>query len=276
MNHAGSREDLQSRSIQGGPGCPILVQPEIWAGQSWLSLVVVVVCALFVVVVAADPVVRDLARSLGPSVIRALRNMTEFGNSAWSLGAGFMLLGCVAIDQRRPGMLAPDALRDLYSTVMPLVFSVAISGAFASLAKTMIGRVRPSTTLEAGVLDLSFLSFSADWASFPSGHATTAAACAAVLAISCPRPSRACRSIGVVAAVSRAFLGVHWQSDCLAGLALGAAITLILRKAMAHRGHHFRLELKSIVPVVFFAILEKVRAAIGSASRLCAAISHFK
>jgi undecaprenyl-diphosphatase len=90
----------------------------------------------------------------------------------------------------------------------------------ANLIKLGVARVRPAVHPRA--------SFSG--ASFPSGHATAAAA--AFLAFSLvlaygrgPRARAAMMSIAVGLAVavawSRVLLGVHWFSDVVAGLAIG-------------------------------------------------------
>ncbi|MCA3447865.1 MAG: phosphatase PAP2 family protein [Rhodobacter sp.] len=223
------------------------------AGQSPLSLAICFGCVLFLVAVILDAPVRALARSLDPTLNAALRFVTEFGNSAWPLGIGLALLALVAVASRSAGGTAADDLRALRSCLLLVVFSVAGSGFLASLSKNMIGRMRPSTSPDAHVFEFSVMAFRAGWASFPSGHATTAAACAVALAICAPRLSWAWLSIGLVAAFSRALLGVHWLSDCLAGLALGTGFCLLLRKHMTDRGHQFLLDPRGLLRTVALA-----------------------
>ena len=101
-----------------------------------------------------------------------------------------------------------------------LALNVIGQNLISNLIKLGVHRVRPTIdplTLTSG-------------SSFPSGHATAAAACYAGLAlIAGRRRSPGARSIlagaaagiAVAVATSRVLLGVHWLTDVLAGLALG-------------------------------------------------------
>lgn len=257
MKHAGSRDDLLRRTTAGNPHPP--APPRPWAGQSRASLVLCFFCGLFLVSVVADAPVRDLARSLDPSVVAVLRIVTEFGNSAWSIGIGLALLACVALTSRQRTAILTETLRAFRSTLLLIVGSVALSGILANLAKNVIGRVRPSMGPEVQVFDFAAMTFRAGWASFPSGHATTAAACALALAIALPRLSWAWLAIGLVAALSRAFLGVHWLTDCLAGIALGFIVTLALKRWMERRGHVIHAELRILPQIVVATVLTLAR-----------------
>lgn len=253
MKHAGSRDSLLK---QRQPGEPVRgpVAPPGLAGQSPVSLVGCFACFLLLVAVVADPVVRDLARSLDPSALHVLRWVTGFGNSSYSLIAGLVLLGWIALARRWGADLPVEATRDFRSSLILLVGSVALSGFLASLSKNMVGRARPSFGPGAGVFDFTPFAFTPGLAAFPSGHATTATAIAVVCAIMFPRHAWVWLSIGATAALSRAFLGVHWLSDCLAGTALGAIVTLALHSWMGRRGHVFRMEAS-----VLAALLRDVR-----------------
>lgn len=258
MKHAGSREDLLSRTSPGTAENPLpFAFPGAEGGQSRVSQAVSFACGLLLVAIIADAPVRSLARSLDPSSVAVLHIITEFGNSAWPLGIGLMLLVSIAALSRRSAEFASDAVQALRSALLLTVGSVAISGVLASVAKNVIGRIRPSTIPDAEVFEFAVMSVRAGWASFPSGHATTATACALSLAICFPRQSWAWLSVGFLAAVSRAFLGVHWLSDCLAGLVLGAVVTLALRKRMQQGGH--KLE---VAPSVLSGVIAAAAVAV--------------
>jgi undecaprenyl-diphosphatase len=243
MKHAGSRDTLIARldleTAGTSPRRRLAAAVRRQSGASWVAGLA---SALLLVAVVADAPVRTLARSLDPSVPAVLRLVTEVGNSAWPLGIALLLLVAVTLVARRPNPFAPEAVQNLRSVLLLVIGAVAISGTIASLTKNMIGRVRPSTGADPHVFDFALLSFRAGWAAFPSGHATTATACAVALAIAFPRHALAWLSIGLVAALSRAFLGVHWLTDCLAGVALGAMVSVWLATWLERRGHAFRIE----------------------------------
>jgi membrane-associated phospholipid phosphatase len=75
--------------------------------------------------------------------------------------------------------------------------------------------------------------------SFPSGHAMSAFATAAAVAVLAPRLRVPVLALAAVIAFSRVYLGVHFWIDILVGAALGAAIGMLvatgLRRAVAAR-----------------------------------------
>lgn len=72
-------------------------------------------------------------------------------------------------------------------------------------------------------------------ASFPCGHATTAAAAATALALLVPRWRVPAAAIALLVGASRVLLGVHFVADVLAGFALGAAIGVLVALAVRRR-----------------------------------------
>lgn len=106
--------------------------------------------------------------------------------------------------------------------------------------KTIVGRARPAL-------------WEAQWywgSSFPSGHtlSTAAFSTAAALCVAriWPRAGTPAMTIAVLwtglVAVSRLVLGVHWPSDVLAAICLGAFIPLLIGVAHDLRHEHSRSE----------------------------------
>ena len=139
-----------------------------------------------------------------------LRDVSTFGGTAFVVGAAVAVAVYELLKERR---LAPIGF---------LILCVGGQFAISNLIKVAVQRERPDV--------LRLTGFSG--ASFPSGHSTASAACfAAFVLLLTRRRSRRAKTIGVALAVglavaiaaSRVFLGVHWLTDVLAGLALGWA-----------------------------------------------------
>jgi len=120
--------------------------------------------------------------------------------------------------------------------------SVAIAGIIANLSKNVIGRARPKLYAEQGDFSFHFLSFNADWASFPSGHATTAMALGLALALLFPRFRWVFLTLGFWIAVSRLFVGAHYPSDVLGGAVLGGVTAWLLARFFAQRRLLFKFD----------------------------------
>ncbi len=123
--------------------------------------------------------------------------------------------------------------------ILPLVagaatLSFALASGANAVLKPLVGRSRPPEAL--GLEAVGSVPTSA---SFPSGHAMSAFAVAAAIALLAPRLRWAVLAVAGVIAVSRAYLGVHFWLDVLAGagfgMAIGALIAVAVRRSLAMR-----------------------------------------
>jgi len=192
-----------------------------------------IVLASFLVI---DPMVLGAVRSLEGDAYRLIRSFTHLGRSNWILipaAAGIIVL--TWLKSRETGWRRRVEY-GYASQVLVFVFAaIAVSGLSASLIKNVIGRARPKLFATHGPLEFQPMTFDADFASFPSGHATTAGALAAVLAILYP-PGRVLFFLaGAWIASTRFLIGAHFVSDVVAGFAFGALVVYVLRDRLARR-----------------------------------------
>src|SRR5262249_22029354 len=147
--------------------------------------------------------------------------ITDFGKSDWFLlPAGFLLLAIAAVASPALGRLSSLVLLSLPRGLGFTFLGIALPSLFTTIVKRMIGRARP---LRGGGADLYFAPFSwrVEFASLPSGHATTAFAAATALGALFPRARVALWTYAVIIAASRVVLMAHHLSDVIAGAIRG-------------------------------------------------------
>jgi membrane-associated phospholipid phosphatase len=107
--------------------------------------------------------------------------------------------------------------------------SVLLAGAVAELIKLVVNRPRPPAMDQPGVYEAAN--------SYPSGHVTGTAAVLIAIALAAtvghPRATRRlalafAMAMTLLIAATRVYLGVHWTTDVLAGLLVGALTALVI------------------------------------------------
>jgi len=144
--------------------------------------------ALVLLVILFDPYLTLWRTGLPEPVIGFFRFFTQFGKSDWILIAtgGAVIIG-LFLDA---GALSARerANRSVRLFAAAYVFiAVALAGIIANLSKYTIGRARPGLFDTNGSFAFDFWSWEPNWASFPSGHATTGLALGVSLALLFPR-----------------------------------------------------------------------------------------
>lgn len=95
------------------------------------------------------------------------------------------------------------------------------------LLKNMVMRIRPYEIVEG----LSFIGKKPSDFSFPSGHSTCSMASSVVLFLYLPKKyGSAALVLGIFICLSRLYVGVHYPTDVLAGMAVGILAAFIAAK----------------------------------------------
>ncbi|WP_209707256.1 phosphatase PAP2 family protein [Crossiella equi] len=147
-----------------------------------------------------------------------VRSFVEVGTDAglYVFGAFFLALFWQARDR------APKAV----ATALAVPFAVAGSYAVSEVLKLLIQEERPCRAV-AGASLITHCPTFGDW-SFPSNHATIAAASAAAVVCAWRRTALFLLPLAVLMAFSRVFLGVHYPHDVAAGFVLGSVLAPVL------------------------------------------------
>lgn len=187
-----------------------------------------------------DRPISVLGTGLPDDVRRVFRWITRWGESDWVLIPTFVawlvawLLSLVTRDKLKA------ALGELAALSGFVFVGVGFPGLISAILKRVFGRGRPETwTVEAPIAFQPFSWGKYDWQSFPSGHATTSFALAAVIAMLWPRAFWVAVAVAASIALSRIILGEHYPTDITAGAVLGVLGAYAVRAFFVKRGWLF-------------------------------------
>lgn len=161
--------------------------------------------------------------------------ITDYGKSGWVLWPlGILFLALAAL----PPLAARIEQRVLAAIMVRVGFlftAVAVPGLFDTIVKRLIGRARP---LVGGHLDPTLFhpfAWRSEYASLPSGHATTVFALLVAVSSLWPRARTYVLIFALAIAVSRVVVTAHYVTDVAAGALVGTVGALMVRRWFAMR-----------------------------------------
>lgn len=105
-----------------------------------------------------------------------------------------------------------------------LLATLTISQVIVHSLKLIMSRERPYKILDK----LNTFGINLKDYSFPSGHTTAAFSMATTIAMNIPKLTIIVFTLGIIVAISRIYLGVHYPTDVAAGIIIGLVTGLIV------------------------------------------------
>lgn len=218
------------------------VRPAVYSTFAWpfvlLLGVFLVPCSIYLLDTPLDAL-----RGNWPPIVWQLADlMTHIGKSVWYIVPG--AIGMIAVNLVDWSGRRRRTLLILYNwTSLSTFVVVAMSGPglLTTAVKHVVGRARPYLFDESHIFNADFTSLTSEFASFPSGHATTLGSLIGIATLISPRLGAVALALGLPLSFTRIVVGAHYTSDVIAGLALGFAGSVLTACVMARLGYLFRL-----------------------------------
>ncbi|MEA2836119.1 MAG: hypothetical protein QOD89_669 [Bradyrhizobium sp.] len=199
-----------------------------WARHSvWLSVGIGV--AIIVLMYALDATEIGWMPPRGTGWLWPVRILTDFGKSKyvlWVLAAVLFVIPFLFPRARGP---ARSLLIGFGTRVLFIFLAVLLPVLTGEILKEVVGRGRPFVGGEANAFNFSHFSGSEAYASFPSGHATTAFALAFAVSALWPHLRGVMLIYAVMIGATRLVLLAHHPSDVVAGALLGVIGAMLVR-----------------------------------------------
>ena len=211
-----------------------------WPSAGQLTLFVAAAAlAVLVAMVQIDGWSLAHVRKLPGGLVEAFNRFTDLGKGGFFLWPiGLVLIALAMLDT--PALARGSRLVLAAWTVrLGFVFTaIALPSLFATIIKRLIGRARPFVE---GNDTFAYLPFNwrVEYASLPSGHATTAFAALVAIGSIFPQARALMWIYAVLIALSRIVVTAHHPSDVVAAAAVGAAGAWLVRQWFAARGLGF-------------------------------------
>jgi len=200
------------------------------------AIAVPVIFVILTGFMAIDPLVLQAVRQFDPGTRDFFKSFTDLGKSGWMLiPIGLAIIGLHFLRRRGLGFRRAVAMGYRMQLLGFLFIAIAGASLASSLIKNILGRARPKFFDVLGPFEFQPFTFDYNFASFPSGHATTICALGACLAILWPRWRIILITLALGIAATRFLIGSHYISDVAGGAMLGFGFPYLVRGRMAER-----------------------------------------
>lgn len=181
-------------------------------------------------------------RYLPQRLVQAFDDFTDYGRSGWFLWPiGLLLLAVILMNSPAANRVARGVLAAWGVRLGFLFAAIAVPGLFVTIVKRLIGRARPFVAGDNVWVYLPF-GWRVDYASFPSGHATTGFSALVAIGALFPAARPLLWIYAILIAMSRVIVTAHHPSDVVAGALVGALGAWLTRDWFAARRLGFSVD----------------------------------
>jgi membrane-associated phospholipid phosphatase len=178
----------------------------------------------------------DWARHLPAWLTDLTDQITNFGlSSRFLYPIGFILLVLAAVTAPSLPRMTRGVFAALTAQFGFLFVAIGLPSLFDTIVKRLIGRARPYVGAHDDPFSYMPFIWRPDYASMPSGHATTAAAAAIAIGAIWPHARAVVWLYALIIMTTRVVANVHHPSDVLAGALVGVVGALLVRRWFAAR-----------------------------------------
>ena len=166
-----------------------------------------------------------------PDARKIWLTITDLGSSGW-MAIVTIAIGVVSAVMAR--LTSANQRWKKISRQSVFIFAaVAIPGIVTMILKGIIGRARPYLYDTEGPMSFDLFAFTSNFASYPSGHTTTAFAMATALILIFPKVKYPAFALAILAGFSRNTVGAHYLSDVIIGATLGTLGAIVVYRWLA-------------------------------------------
>ena len=209
------------------------------------AIIAVIIASMFLLDAAAS----GWAAQLPNWVAVAGDEVSNFAlGSRFSYPLAFFILLLAAVTKRSLPFGVRGVLQVFAARAGFLFIAIGLPGLFDTVIKRLIGRARPYVGAHDDPFSYMPFIWRPDYASMPSGHATTAAAAAIAIGSIWPQARPVVWLYALIIMSARVLMNVHHPSDVIAGALVGVIGALIIRRRFAARRLVFFADDLSVFP----------------------------